>query len=245
MNKSTFFIVFVSILNSCVSINPYLGTSYIYKDKGPYWTEYNVIAIDHDKYFSYYRYDKYGTLNERVEGEYRIKNDSLFLEITLPVEYKIQKTSIKYSNYGSPDSVYFMFYDLPPKVLEVNRYRYDKVSSSLIYNCQKDTCLAHHGIESKVWSGGDSNDTTKVPKKYYNLNQIDTLDLFDPNNDLMDKKIPIKIDEYNCIKIYVALRPKYDLIEIPTRFMIIGKRLTTDFKNKEIQYKLLHKTQYR
>jgi hypothetical protein len=241
MKKSALLIIISLVTNSCVVINPYLGTSYIYKNKTAYWTEYNVLAIDNANYFSYIQYNKSGTLNEGVEGEYSIKNDSLILEITDPVEYIVQKTSIKYSNFGSPDSVYFMFYDLPPKVLEVNRYRYQKVSSSLIYDCQKDTCPANQAIDSKVWSGWDFNDTIKVPRNYYNLIHIDTLDLFDPNDDLMDKKIPIKVDEYNCIKIFVALKPKFDLIEIPTRFTIVGKRLITDFKNKKIQFKLLHK----
>ena len=243
MKKSALLILISLVTNSCVVRNPYLGTSYIYKNKTPYWAEYNVLAIDNANYFSYLKFNKPGTLNEEVKGEYSIKNDSLILKITDPVEYKVQETSVKYSDFGSPDTVYFMFYDLPPIVLEVNRHRYHKISSSLIYDCQKDTCPAYQAIESKVWSGSDFNDTVEVPRNYYNLVHIDTLDLFDPNDDLIDKKVPVKVDEHNCIKIFVALKPKYDLIEIPTQFEIVGKHLITDFENKKLQFKLLHKAE--
>lgn len=233
---------FLILLNSCVVKKPYLGLSYIYRDKFPSNDEFHALILDNTDYFSYLLYTKTGTINERVEGDYKIEIDSLILEISNPIEYEIQKTSVKYSNYGSPEFVYFMFFELPPKVLEVNRHRYKKVSTSIIYECQSDTCPANQAIDSKGWSGWYFDDTVKVLKKYYDSIHTDTLNLFDPNDNLTDKKIPIKVEEYNCIKIYVALKPKFDLIEIPQRFKIIGRHLVTDYKNQKRKYKLLYNT---
>ena len=79
MKKPALLILLGFILNSCVRINPYLGASYMYKNNNPNRTEYNVLEIDNANYFSYIQLNKSGTLNERAEREYRIKNDSRIL----------------------------------------------------------------------------------------------------------------------------------------------------------------------
>jgi hypothetical protein len=241
MKKILYFLEIIILLCSCKGRNPYYGTSYVFKNKTPFMTEFHVLSLDNANYFTYLLYSKSRTLNEKVEGEYEIKKDSLILKITNPVDYNVQKTTVEYSNYGSLDSVYFMFYELPPRVLKVNSYRYKEVSSSLIYDCPKDTCPANLAIESKVLSGWESNDIIKVPREKYISNQLDTLIFFDPNDNLIDKKIPIIVDKNNCIKVFIALKPKYDLIKIPTQLLIRKKQLIADFENKNRVYKLFYK----
>lgn len=233
-----YIIVLSSLLTSC-AINPYGGTTYINKQRTPYGKKFYALTLDRANYFSFIFFNKYGTLNEHLKGEYRIDKDTVLLRIIDPIEYKIKETRVEYSEYKSPDSLYFFFFDLHPQILKVNRTGYHKVSSNVIYDCPKDTCPSIQAIDCKMIPGWAFDDTVVVSKKYYSQNHLDTLDFFDPNDELVDKKIPIVIDKYNCVKIYLALKPQFELPGIPTKFFFDQKRLFCfDSMNKKRVFRL-------
>jgi hypothetical protein len=138
--------------------------------------------------------------------------------------------------------VYFFFYELHPQILNINRDRYQKVSLDLIYDCPKDTCPSTQAVDFKLIPGWAFNDTVVVSRRYYIQNHADTLDFFDPNDELVNKKVPIIVNNHNCIKVYLALKPHYDLIDIPLRYHFKNKSLVSiDSNNKDLVYKLKYK----
>ena len=244
MKRSIYIIVFLLVLSNC-SVPSYVGPTYICKQKTPpFGNKFHVLRLDYANYFYYTYYDKSGLLNQEVNGEYEINQDTIIMKIIKPIDFKIKETFLKYSNFKSQDSVYFMFFDLYPEVLEINRHRYQKVSLSLFYDCPTDTCPSYQAIDSKLIPGWAFKDTVVVSKKFFDNNKLDTLDFFDPNDDLVDKKIPIKIDKFNCVKIYLAIKPKYDMYDIPTRFFFEKKHIVCfDSENNKMIFKPYHNNQ--
>lgn len=241
MIKSVFFSLFVLIFTSC-SVHKYSGPTYICRQKNPpFRNEYHVLQLDYANFFYYTHYNKSGTIHDEVNGEYKIVHDTLLLKITKPIDFKTKETFVKYSDYKSQDSVYFMFFELFPQVLEINRHRYQKASLSIFYDCPTDTCPSYQAIESKVVTRQFFKDTVQVSKKYYANNHIDTLSFFDPNDELIDKKVPITIDKFNCLKIYLAIKPNYELFEIPTTMFFEKKNiLSFDSKGNKMVFRPYH-----
>ncbi|MGB8491178.1 MAG: hypothetical protein WCE64_08970 [Bacteroidales bacterium] len=234
-------LLIIIFTTSCV-INPYSADTYIYKQKTPYGPRFHALSLDYVNYFTYRYFNKAGTYNELVTGDYEIKGDSLLLSIIKPVEYKIRQTFVKYSDYKSPDSVYFFFYELHPQILKFNRNRYQKASLDLIYDCPKDTCPAMQAIDCKLIPGWAFDDTIVVSRRFYIQDHADTLDFFDPYDELVDKKVPIVVDNHNCVKIYLALKPLYDLMDIPLSYHFKNKKLVSiNQNNKNRIYKLRYK----
>jgi len=240
MKQIVYLLILVFLLTCCNERHPYSGTTYVYTDNSTYETEFHAISLDGANYFTYLLFTKSGSINEKVEGEYEISKDTLNLKIIYPIEFNVQKTAVLYSNHGSKDSIYFMVFELPPKILRINRNRYRKISSSLIYDCQEDTCQTFYPFESKKY-GWASNGTNIEKRKNYNSAPLDTFNFFDPNDDLIDKKVPVNWGKNNCVKVYLALNPKYDLIKIPMKFAIGKNILMTEFENIKRKYALLYK----
>lgn len=235
------FLLILIFTTSCV-INPYAADTYIYKQKTPYGSRFHALSLDYVNYFTYRYFNKAGTYNERVTGDYEIKGDTLLLSIIKPVEYKIRQTFVNYTDYKSSDSVYFFFYELHPQILKVNRERYRKVSLDLIYDCPKDTCPAMQAVDCKLIPGWAFDDTVVVSRRFYFHDHVDTLDFFDPDDELVNKKVPIIVDNHNCVKIYLALKPLYDLIDIPLSYYFKNKSLVSiDSNYKDRIFKLKYK----
>lgn len=238
MKKYSIFILLMFLIESCVP-HAYIGPTYISKPQNrPFENEYQVLQLDYVNSFHYIYYNKAGTIHEEVNGDYKIIKDSLILEIIKPIDVQMKKSFVEYSNCGFQDSLYLIFFKLFPEILQVNRHRYQKASLSLFYECPVDTCPSLQAIESNRIPSCDFNDTVIVSRKLYASNYIDTLNFFDPNDDLIDKKMQINMERYNCAKIYLAVKPKYELQEIPTRLSFKGKNIVyTDSNNNLIKFK--------
>jgi hypothetical protein len=225
MQKFLFLILVVFLLIKCVAPS-YVGPSYISKQKNkPFGNEYHVLQLDYGNNFQYIYFNKAGTIHEEVNGDYEIINDSLILKVIEPVEFKIKKTYVEYSYYGSRDSVYLMFFNMYPKILEVNRYKYNKASLRIFFECPNDTCPSYHAVESNMLPGGFFKDTVIVSKEFYNEKTLDTLKFFDPNDDLLNKQVPINLGQYNCAKIFLAVKPNNELYKIPKGFSFKGRNI--------------------
>lgn len=230
-------------LVECCVPHSYVGPTYISKPQNrPFENEYQVLQLDYGNFFHYIYYNKAGTIHEEVNGEYKIRQDSLILEIIKPIDFQTKESFVEYSNFSSQDSIYLLFYELFPQVLRVNRHMYQNASLSIFHECPLDTCPSNQGIVSKIIPGWSFNDTIVVSRKLYANNYIDTLDFFDPNDVLIDKKMQINMKQYNCAKIYLAVKPKYELFEIPTRLSFKGKNIAyTDSNNNLIKFKPYNK----
>ncbi len=230
MIKSISFSLVVLIFTSCCAPK-YIGPTYICKQKDPLSRNtYHVLGFDYANYFHYRYFDETGFIHEVVNGDYEIDHDTVILEVVKPIDFKTKETFVEYSNCKSQDSIYFMFFELVPQVLDIN-YRYQKASISLFYNCPTDTCPSNQAIESNVIPGGFIEDTVHVWKNYYVNDRIDTLTFEDPYDELIDKKVQVIIDKFNCIKIYLAIKPNYELYDIPTR-LFFEKNHIVGFNSK-------------
>lgn len=244
MIKSIYIFLFILLLTSC-SAPTYVGPTYICKQRTPpYGNKYHLLQLDYANYFYYTYYDKSGLLNQKVNGEYEINHDTIILKIIKPIEFKIKETFVRYSDFKSQDSVYFLFFDLYPEVIKINRHRYREASLSLFYDCPKDTCTSYQAINSKVIPGWAFKDTVVVSKNFYANNKLDTLVFFDPNDELIDKKVPITVDKFNCVKIYLAIKLKYEMYDIPTKLFFEKKHIVCfDSNNKKMIFRSYHNNQ--
>ena len=183
------------------------------------------LEIGVDGYFSY-KYLRSMEHGKRriIYGTWRKHDDSLLLDIVYPVDYKIKKSFVTYSNYKSPDSIYIFIYNLYPAIVNINRYLYREVSISVMENCMNDTCPALATLTS-ICRNDCFGDTIVVPRSDYSKTGTETMSFFDPNDDLVDKSLPVIIGKDNCIKVYLAIKPHFDFIEIPTRFLLNNQQL--------------------
>ena len=112
MIKSIYIFLFILLLTSC-SGPTYVGPTYICKQRTtPFGNKYHILQLDYANYFYYTYYDKSGLLNQKVNGEYEINHDTIILKVIKPIEFKIKETVVRYSDFKSQDSVYFLFFDL-------------------------------------------------------------------------------------------------------------------------------------
>jgi hypothetical protein len=219
--KKIVYILFVILLFNC-SCGEHNGDEYYsFKTKTPLGMDIDELKIGVDGYFSY----KYlrNMENEKrgiIHGTWRKNKDSLLLKIIYPVDYKIKKSFVSYSNYKSSDSIYIFIYNLYPEIVGIN-YIYHEVSISLIENCMTDTCPSREFVNLNNGFG----DTIVIPRNYSRKPVIETMTFFDPNDKLVDKSILVKFGKDNCIKVYLARKPNFDFIEIPLRFVLNNRRL--------------------
>jgi hypothetical protein len=123
-----------------------------------------------------------------------------------------------------------------PGILKINENIYNDIPISIIVNCKSDTCPSYESFESYVLKDSFFGDTISILKKDFNTAENDTLIIFDPNDLLVDKTIPVKIDSSNCIKIYLARKAKFNFIEIPQKYRIKKKRIDFIDSKGKIKY---------
>jgi hypothetical protein len=208
------------LLLDCSSYKQNLTEYFVFKRHTPMGLDIHKLEINiFDSTFSYdYLNNMYGKRTGVIHGTWKKNNDSLLLSILYPIDYNIKRSFVSYSNFGSSDSIYILFYVLYPEVENINQHIYSSVSISLIDDCITDTCPSYESIKSTVLPKTYFSDTIVIPRNFYSSTQLDTFNIFDPNDVLVDNVIPVKVDAFNCISIYLARKPKFDFIEIPTRY---------------------------
>lgn len=237
--KTAIYLLIIIMFSGCTGTNNEPNGNYLFQDNDdPEKQKFHKLSIGLDEYFNFdYNDGLYGKKKGYISGTWNKVDDSIYLNIIYPIDFKVKKSFVSYSSKLSPDSIYLVFYDLFPTIEGIS-YLYEFVPISLLETCITDTCLTTQVFGSSVLKKSFCRERNVFPKAEYGYLKIDTLDIFDPNDEWVDKFITIKPDSANYIEIYLARKPKYEFIDIPLKYKFKNNKLYfTDAEGKTMYFK--------